>query len=311
MELQKLNVKFFAELPNTLPLADFIEIFHGWIQATDGVYHDVADYSHMQAGPGIVLVANDANVSVDETENRRGLLFSQKSPLSGSNQERLRTVFRAALENCRKLEDEPALRGKLRFAANEAVVSLNDRLLGSNSQESFDDFQAEIEALAKQLYGDAQVSFERDSDARQRLNVHLKTSAAVGLRQALDNLQRHYGVTTKRLDMTSLTAQKIPDDETLPDLAQASAETVLGWAFESFSPRIALACSFQAEESVLIDMMHRLRGADFRIFTLDTGRLNQETYDCMDAIRVALRDQRRSLLSRSGESAGYGARDAA
>jgi phosphoadenosine phosphosulfate reductase len=49
---------------------------------------------------------------------------------------------------------------------------------------------------------------------------------------------------------------------------------------------VALACSFQAEESVLIDMMSRLRGADFRIFTLDTGRLNQETYDCMDAIRA-------------------------
>jgi phosphoadenosine phosphosulfate reductase len=36
---------------------------------------------------------------------------------------------------------------------------------------------------------------------------------------------------------------------------------------------------------VLIDLMHRVRGADFRLFTLDTGRLNQETYDCMDAIR--------------------------
>jgi phosphoadenosine phosphosulfate reductase len=31
--------------------------------------------------------------------------------------------------------------------------------------------------------------------------------------------------------------------------------------------------------------MHRVRGNDFRVFTLDTGRLNQETYDCMDAIR--------------------------
>ena len=36
---------------------------------------------------------------------------------------------------------------------------------------------------------------------------------------------------------------------------------------------------------MLIDLMHRVRGADFRLFTLDTGRLNQETYDCMDAIR--------------------------
>jgi phosphoadenosine phosphosulfate reductase len=57
------------------------------------------------------------------------------------------------------------------------------------------------------------------------------------------------------------------------------------WASERFAPRIALACSFQAEESVLIDLMHRVRGADFRVFTLDTGRLNQETYDCMDAMR--------------------------
>ena len=191
MELQKLNVKFFAELPNTVPLAEFIEVFHGWIQATDGIYHDVADYSHMRAGPGIVLVANDANVSVDETENRRGLLFSQKSRLEGSNQEKLRAVFRSALENCRKLEEEPALRGKLRFAANEAVVSLNDRLLGLNSEESFDELKGEVEAFAKQVYGDAEVCFERDADPRQLLNVRLRTSASVGLRQALDNLQTH------------------------------------------------------------------------------------------------------------------------
>ncbi len=133
MELQKINVKFFVEQPNAIALTDFIEIFHSWIQATDGVYHDVADYSHMQAGPGIVLIANDANVSIDESGARRGLLFSQKAPLAGSNQEKLRAVIRAALDNCRKLEAEPALRGKLRFAANEAVVSVNDRLVGENS----------------------------------------------------------------------------------------------------------------------------------------------------------------------------------
>ena len=47
------------------------------------------------------------------------------------------------------------------------------------------------------------------------------------------------------------------------------------------------ACVFvSTEDSVLIDMMHYMRGSHFRIFTLDTGRLNQETYDCMDAIRA-------------------------
>jgi phosphoadenosine phosphosulfate reductase len=68
-------------------------------------------------------------------------------------------------------------------------------------------------------------------------------------------------------------------------LENLAAPDLLGWAFENFNERIALACSFQAEESVLIDMMHRLRGSKFRVFSLDTGRLNQETYDCMDAMR--------------------------
>ena len=191
MELQKLNVKLFVEQPNAILLADFIEIFHSWIQATDGVYHDVADYSHMQAGPGIVLVAHDAHVSIDESGNRRGLVFSQKAPLAGSNQERLRAVLRAALENCRKLEAEPALGGKLRFAANEAVISVNDRLLGGNSPAAFDEIKGDVENVARQLFGGAQVIVDRDDESRQRLNVRVKTSAVVDIAQALENLSRN------------------------------------------------------------------------------------------------------------------------
>lgn len=85
--------------------------------------------------------------------------------------------------------------------------------------------------------------------------------------------------------MTSLNTQEIAKPELTSDLEKRSPEEVLQWALDKFAPKLALACSFQAEESVLIDMMHRMVGSDFRIFTLDTGRLNQETYDCMDAIR--------------------------
>jgi hypothetical protein len=191
MELEKLSVKLFVEQPNSVPLTDFIEIFHGWIQAGDGVYHDVADYSHMQAGPGIILIANDANVSIDENGNRRGLLFSQKSRLPGSNQERLRTVLHSALENCRRLEEEPALRGKLRFTGNEAVISLNNRLLGANSQEAFDELKGDVEVVAGQLLGGAKFKLERDSDSSRRLNVYLKSSATMSSAQALNNLRQN------------------------------------------------------------------------------------------------------------------------
>jgi phosphoadenosine phosphosulfate reductase len=75
-------------------------------------------------------------------------------------------------------------------------------------------------------------------------------------------------------------------EERSTDFEDLTALEIVTWALESYHPRLALACSFQAEGSVLIDMMYRVRGPAFRIFTLDTGRLNQETYDCMDAIRT-------------------------
>jgi hypothetical protein len=195
MELQKLNVKFFFEQPNKIPLTDFIDIFHSWIQATDGVYHDVADYSHMQAGPGIVLVANHANVSIDESGNRRGLLFSQKAPLSGSNQDKLRQVFRSALENCRKLEAEPTLKGKLRFAGNEAMVSVNDRLLGENSPAAFEALKSDVEAVSKKLFRGATVTVDRDADARRRLSLDITMSAGINdLAQVLADLPRNSAI---------------------------------------------------------------------------------------------------------------------
>lgn len=86
--------------------------------------------------------------------------------------------------------------------------------------------------------------------------------------------------------MSTLNSQELPHTEVTAGLESLSAGEILEWALDKFSPRIALACSFQVEGSVLIDLMHQLRGSDFRIFTLDTGRLNQETYDCMDAIRT-------------------------
>ena len=64
-----------------------------------------------------------------------------------------------------------------------------------------------------------------------------------------------------------------------------TAAEIVRWALERFESRLSLACSFQAEGSVLIDLIHRSRGNDFRVFTLDTGRLNQETYDCMAALQ--------------------------
>jgi hypothetical protein len=189
MELQKINVKFFAAEPPSVPLTDFIDLFHRWIQTTDGAYHDVADYSHIEAGPGIVLVANEANLSIDETGNRRGLLYNCKHRLYGSNKERLRTAVRHALENCIRLEEEPLLGGKLRFSGDELWLCVNDRLLAPNSQESFDEIKNDLESLTQALYGENEITFSRDPDPRQRFNIHIKAARSMSLSTLLNNLR--------------------------------------------------------------------------------------------------------------------------
>ena len=61
-----------------------------------------------------------------------------------------------------------------------------------------------------------------------------------------------------------------------PDLESASAEEVLAHVIERFHPRLYVACSFQKEASVIMDMV---AGIDptVRFFTLDTGFLFPET----------------------------------
>ena len=73
-------------------------------------------------------------------------------------------------------------------------------------------------------------------------------------------------------------------DAIAPRLAHASAEAVVRWALETFGGDVTFACSFGAEDVVLVDLIAKVdRGA--RMFVLDTGRLNQETYDTMDRCR--------------------------
>jgi phosphoadenosine phosphosulfate reductase len=67
-------------------------------------------------------------------------------------------------------------------------------------------------------------------------------------------------------------------------LRNASALEALKWAVEQFGDRVALACSFGAEDVVLVDMLTRVN-RKARVFTLDTGRLPQETYDVWDKLQ--------------------------
>jgi phosphoadenosine phosphosulfate reductase len=62
-----------------------------------------------------------------------------------------------------------------------------------------------------------------------------------------------------------------------PDVESMTAEDVLRFVLEQFPGTVALACSFQKEESVLLDMLFRLE-PKARVFAIDTHHLFPETY---------------------------------
>lgn len=62
---------------------------------------------------------------------------------------------------------------------------------------------------------------------------------------------------------------------------EASIETVLTHFLQTYKGRIALASSYGAEDQVLTDMMVKIDPIA-KIFSLDTGRLPEETYALMD-----------------------------
>ena len=63
-----------------------------------------------------------------------------------------------------------------------------------------------------------------------------------------------------------------------------SPQEILEWAFEQFGTRVEIASSFGLEDMVLIDMASKIT-KQFTVFTLDTGRLHEETYLTMDRTR--------------------------
>ena len=69
------------------------------------------------------------------------------------------------------------------------------------------------------------------------------------------------------------------------DFETKSPEELLRWSMDNYGLEAGLASSFGMEDMVLIDMIAKL-DSPITIFTLDTGRLHEETYDVMEKVRT-------------------------
>ncbi len=70
----------------------------------------------------------------------------------------------------------------------------------------------------------------------------------------------------------------------ITDSESKSVEQLIQWCMDNYCLKAGLACSFGMEDMILIDIIAKLKGP-ITIFTLDTGRLHEETYEIMERVR--------------------------
>ena len=175
MDAYRLNVKLYLEPSAEIDAESLIPIYHRWIQqrALDELLIDVADYKHVASGPGVMLIAHDANYGVDAVDGRPGLLYARKRPAEGAFAERLADAFARVIGFGRALEREPALPG-IRIATDRWSFRVNDRLLAPNRPRTFAAVEPELRSVLARLFPEAEPELAReDDDSRATFGVRI------------------------------------------------------------------------------------------------------------------------------------------
>ena len=170
-DLQHVNVKFFVKAK--VALEDAINVFHSWIQQQklDDLLIDVADYRHVPSGPGVILVGHHAHYALDNAEGQLGVLYNRKSKVELKGAAQVEQAIKIAQTVCGYLAEEEVFRGKLEIDGGRLQVSINDRLIGPNTDEAFQRLLPDLTAALVAVFGEETFQFERAKDPRKRLTV--------------------------------------------------------------------------------------------------------------------------------------------
>jgi hypothetical protein len=188
MDPHKLQLKIYLtpESARTLDVEALIPVFHRWIKqrALPELMIDVANYQHVPKGPGVVLIGHGADYFLDEGEGRPGLLHNRKRAGLAPG-ERLADLARRTLHAAALLEKDLALTGKIKFATNELLFRVNDRLAAPNTDATLAALRPELETLARTLFAGA-FDLTRVGGAKELFAVRITTGTSAPLATLLE-----------------------------------------------------------------------------------------------------------------------------
>lgn len=190
MDLHKFGIKFFASNAQDIDILKLIPIYHRWIQqsALEDLLIDVADYSHVPAGPGVMLIAHEGNYALDEAGHERGVMYYSKHKLTGELPERFALVASKALKAAQLMSGDTELAGALQVPGNRMEFFANDRLAAPNTDAAYGEIEPALKAFLDRLYAGARYTVTRETDPKERLSVRVQAEGEVALDTLLARL---------------------------------------------------------------------------------------------------------------------------
>jgi hypothetical protein len=175
MNATKVQIKLYADEGQKESLESYIPVFHRWIQKStlDEMVFDVADYTHVPRGTGVLLVGHASDYAIDEGEGRPGLLYSRKRDLPEGSALVTDGLSRA-LKASKLIGEESDVKGPRSFGTKEVLFRFPDRLHVSNDDAGFEAVKPAVESALKELLPGASYSLSREGQAREPLTVRAK-----------------------------------------------------------------------------------------------------------------------------------------
>lgn len=190
MDLQQINIKVFTTEDSNINYTNFIKVFNRWMEEADSDdYLNYADYSHVDAGPGVLLILKQANYSIDNAYHQPGFLYNRKHAVEGENTEKIRQALTEVLSKCEQLEASAELENAVHFNGADLLFMVNNRHIAPNTPETVESIQADLAPVLQQMYGDDDFTVERTSeDARERFAVRISANSDKPISELLSNL---------------------------------------------------------------------------------------------------------------------------
>lgn len=173
-------------------LANLVPIFHDWIQQQrlpGELLVDIADYSHVPGGPGVLLMGHGLYYAVDSRREGGGLRYRRSRFEEALPAERLRRLLEGLFAAARLLEQAPSLGGGSLFRTDLLEICVEDRLAAPNDDGSLELLRPALDEALSGLCPGASPALKRISVGDEAFRVEVALGSSRPLEQLLQRPQ--------------------------------------------------------------------------------------------------------------------------